>query len=78
MSYLILPPLDPDKKLEDWIRIHMDIFGILDPHENLCGSETLQGAFKMFTLLRIQTVFGRLRDFKIPESNLTLEDQLQL
>ena len=28
-----------------WIRIHMDIFGILDPdpdpHENLCGSETL-------------------------------------
>ena len=43
MSYLILPPLDPDpdKKLEDWIRIHTDIFGILDPHENLCGFETL-------------------------------------
>ena len=30
--------------LPPWIRIHMDIFGILDPdpHENLCGSETLQ------------------------------------
>ena len=29
--------------LPPWIRIHMDIFGILDPdpHENLCGSETL-------------------------------------
>ena len=23
------------------IRIHMDIFGILDPHENLSGSKTL-------------------------------------
>ena len=49
LSYLIFTPLDPDpnKKLGVWIRIriHMDIFGILDPdpdpHENLCGSETL-------------------------------------
>ena len=47
MSYLFLPPLDPDpdpnKKLGVWIRIHMDIFGILDPdpHKNLCRSETL-------------------------------------
>ena len=45
MFYLIFTPLDPDpnKKLGVWIRIHMDIFGILDPdpHENLCGSETL-------------------------------------
>ena len=44
---LFLPPLDPDtsKKLGVWIRIHMDIFGILDqdPHENLCESETLPG-----------------------------------
>ena len=35
MSYLIFTPLDPDpnKKLGVWIRIriHMDIFGILDP-----------------------------------------------
>ena len=29
--------------LPSWIRlrIHMDIFGIPDPHKNLCGSETL-------------------------------------
>ena len=35
---------DPNKKLGVWIRIHMDIFGILnpDPHENLCGLETLE------------------------------------
>ena len=33
-SSLVFTSLDPD---------HMDIFGILDPdpHENLCGSETL-------------------------------------
>ena len=33
---------DPNKKLGVWIRILMDIFGILDPdpHETLCGSET--------------------------------------
>ena len=47
MSYLFLPPLDPDpdpnKKLGVWTRIYMDIFGILDPdpNENLCDSETL-------------------------------------
>ena len=51
MFYLILflPPLypdsdlDPNKKLGVRIRIHMNIFGILDPdpHENLFGSETL-------------------------------------
>ena len=47
MSYLIFTPLDPDpnKKLGVWIRIHMDIFEILDPvpdpHESLCGSATL-------------------------------------
>ena len=31
------------KFLPTWIRIHMDMIGILDPdpHENLCGSETL-------------------------------------
>ena len=32
--------MDPDKK-GVWIRIHMDIFGILDRDENLCRSETL-------------------------------------
>ena len=48
MFYLILPPLDPDLdsncKLGLWIRIHVDIFRILDPdpHENFCGSETLK------------------------------------
>ena len=33
----------PLQCLSTWIRIHMDIFGILDPdpHKNLCGSETL-------------------------------------
>ena len=45
LSYLIFTPLDPNpnKKLGAWIRIHMDIFGILDPdsHEILCRSETL-------------------------------------
>ena len=41
-SLLVFTSLDPS-----WIRIHMDIYGILDldpdPHENLCGSETLVG-----------------------------------
>ena len=43
ISFLPLFDPDPDKKFGVWIRIHMDIFGILnpDPHENLCGSETL-------------------------------------
>ena len=52
LFYLIFTPLDPDpdtnKKLGFWIRIHMDIFGILDPdlYDNLCGSETLvQGSY---------------------------------
>ena len=26
--------------LPSWIRIRVDIFGIPDPHKNLCGSET--------------------------------------
>ena len=47
LSYLVFTPLgsNPNKNLGVWIRIHMDIFGILDPdpdpHENLCRSETL-------------------------------------
>ena len=44
-SSLIFTPFGSgsEKKLGVWIRIHMEIFGILDPdaHENLCGSETL-------------------------------------
>ena len=37
------PDLDPNKKWGVWIRIriHMDIYGLLDPHGNFCGSETL-------------------------------------
>ena len=52
-SFLVFTYLDPDRSgsgsgsgsIRIWIRIriYMDMIGILDPdpHENLCGSETL-------------------------------------
>ena len=56
MPYLKFTPLDldPNNKLGVWIwiRIHMDIIGILDPdpHENLCVSETLRQINQQFIL----------------------------
>ena len=46
LKFVPVPPLDPDpnNKLGVWIRTHMETFGILhdpDPHEKLCGFETL-------------------------------------
>ena len=44
-AYLYADPCGSGSETLPWIRIHMDIFGILnpdpDPHEILCGSETL-------------------------------------